>query len=47
MKKPGLIDRLISAVGLDGSMAEENYTPAGYVPLVNTYYGVPGSGSFN
>ena len=47
MKHPGLIDRVISAVGFENGMAKGKYTPAGYVPLVKNEYGVPASGSFN
>ena len=47
MKKTGLTDHVISAVGLDNGMAKGKYTPAGSVPLVNNDNGVLYSGSFN
>ena len=47
MKQPGLIDRVINAVGLDEIMAKGRYTPAGYVSLVNNQDCVPSSDSFN
>ena len=47
MKQLGLIDRVISAVGLDDGMAKGKYTPAGSVLLVKNEDVVPASGSFN
>ena len=47
MKQPGLIECVISAVGLDKRMDKGNYTPAGSVPLVNSEYGVRASDSYN
>ena len=47
MKQPGLIDRVVNAVGLDYGMAKGKYTPDGYVPLFNNEDGVPVSDSFN
>ena len=35
IKQPGLVDRVINAVGLENGMAKGNYTPSGYVYLVN------------
>ena len=46
MKQPGLINCIISAVGLETNMAKVKYTPAGYIPLVKNEYDVPASGSF-
>ena len=43
IKQPGLVDRVINAVGLENGMAKGNYTPSGYVYLVNNQYGVPAS----
>ena len=47
MKQPGLIDCVISAVGLEYSMAKGKYTPSGSVPLFKNEDVVPASGSFN
>ena len=46
MKQPGLIDCLISAVGLDDNMAKVKYTPTGSVTLFKNDDGVPDNGSF-
>ena len=45
-KQPGLIDSLISAVGIDDDMAKGKYTPPGSVTLVNNEDDVSVSGSF-
>ena len=47
MKQPGLIDCVSTPIGLDKSMAKENYTPTGSVHLVNNEDGFPASCSFN
>ena len=47
MKQTGLIDCVSTPIGLDKSMAKENYTPTGSVHLVNNEDGVPVSGIFN
>ena len=47
MKQPGLIDCVISAVGLEYSTAKGKYTPSGSVPLFKNEDVVPASGSFN
>ena len=47
MKQPGLIDFVISSMGLDDGITKGKYTPAGSIPLVNNEDGFPASGSFN
>ena len=47
MKQPGLIDRLISDVGLYNGMDKVKYTPSGSVPLVKNEDCVPVRSSFN
>ena len=46
MKQPGLIDCLISSVGLDDDMDKVKYTPTGSVTLVKNEDGVPVRVSF-
>ena len=47
MKKPGFINFVISAVGLDDGMDKVKYTPSGSIPLVKNEDGVLSNGSFN
>ena len=47
MEKPGLINHVISAVGIDEGMAKEKDTLAGFETLVNNEDSVLNSGSFN
>ena len=46
MKQRVLIDRVISAVGIDDGTNEGKYTPDGSLSLVNNQDGFPDSGSF-
>ena len=46
MKRTGLIQRVIEAVGLEDGMAKGKFTSSQHMPLVKDAYGEPPSGIF-